>query len=266
MRTLFSALVGVSLVGFLLLSFIYRTEEIDNKPIILGHGGSGVRSIHPLNSIGSIKEAFELGADGVEIDVRMSLDGKLFAFNSSRDDEDCTSSFESLSSQEISKCEAESWIQSSPVNTLRKTLQSAIPAGKLVSLDLKAEESPSHIRLDQFANAITSLLNQHTQIKFLLESENVLLLKRIQHLKPEARLFLNVKEINPKLDLIDLGFEGVVIHLDNLSNQTLRELKKSDIKRMVWGVGNVFDNRKAVGLNAKIIQTDDLGSMNQILK
>lgn len=49
------------------------------RPLVLGHRGSP--RVHQENTLAGIRKAVELGADGVEIDVFMTVDGKLVLFH-----------------------------------------------------------------------------------------------------------------------------------------------------------------------------------------
>jgi len=53
----------------------------DDKISILGHGGMGIGHTYPMNSLESILNCLNLGADGTEIDVQMTKDGVLVAFH-----------------------------------------------------------------------------------------------------------------------------------------------------------------------------------------
>src|SRR5690554_2434563 len=46
-----------------------------------GHGGLGISSSFPMNSIESLIASLTLGASGTEIDVQMTKDGVLVAFH-----------------------------------------------------------------------------------------------------------------------------------------------------------------------------------------
>ncbi len=47
------------------------------RPLVLGHRGSLLKENFPENSIPAFREALELGADGIELDVRLSKEGEV---------------------------------------------------------------------------------------------------------------------------------------------------------------------------------------------
>lgn len=48
---------------------------------IIGHGGMGAGSPTPMNSEASLREALELGLDGIELDVQLTADSVLVAYH-----------------------------------------------------------------------------------------------------------------------------------------------------------------------------------------
>lgn len=57
-------------------SFLLSRIGLD-RPLILGHRGSVLKGKYPENSLPAFQEALQLGADGVELDVRLSHDGEI---------------------------------------------------------------------------------------------------------------------------------------------------------------------------------------------
>ena len=58
------------------------THEM-KRPMILGHRGSTKIKKYPENTLQAFIEAIELGADGIELDVRMTKDNQLVVFHDS---------------------------------------------------------------------------------------------------------------------------------------------------------------------------------------
>jgi glycerophosphoryl diester phosphodiesterase len=53
------------------------------RPMILGHRGSTKIKKYPENTLPAFREAIELGADGIELDIRMTGDNQLVVFHDS---------------------------------------------------------------------------------------------------------------------------------------------------------------------------------------
>lgn len=56
---------------------ILQTYSTLNRPLVLGHRGSRQQKHYPENSIPAFTEAVELGADGVELDIRLTRDDQI---------------------------------------------------------------------------------------------------------------------------------------------------------------------------------------------
>ena len=49
-------------------------------PLIIGHRGSSIKNHYPENTIPAFREAIQLGADGIELDIQLSGDGQLMVY------------------------------------------------------------------------------------------------------------------------------------------------------------------------------------------
>jgi glycerophosphoryl diester phosphodiesterase len=102
----------------------------------------GASAYAPDNTIEAINKAFELGADGIEIDVQMSRDGELFLFHD-WDLEKVTGDKALITSKtmaEIKKIDAGSWFSSKFAGIKLPTLEEAfdaVPKGKIVNIEIK---------------------------------------------------------------------------------------------------------------------------------
>ena len=101
-------------------SFIYRPVSIPKHPIILGHGGMGIRSIQPLNSEASLLEAISYPIDGTELDVRMTADCVLVALhdNDLSLSTSCSGSVSSKRYSELIECINSTWLNSSNISSI----------------------------------------------------------------------------------------------------------------------------------------------------
>ncbi len=108
--------------------------------MIIAHRGAS--SIAPENTIAAVKKAFELNADGIEIDVQMSKDGELFVFHDwtlerIAGDKSLISDKKSV---DIKKVDAGKWFSEKYIGEkipLLKELLAAVPAGKLINIEIK---------------------------------------------------------------------------------------------------------------------------------
>ena len=110
------------------------------KPLILGHRGASAYA--PENTIAAFQRAFELGADGIELDVALTKDGAAIVMHDDRVDR--TSNGTGLVSEmtlaEIQKLDAGSWFDAKYRGEKFPTLEevlAAVPADKLINIELK---------------------------------------------------------------------------------------------------------------------------------
>lgn len=110
------------------------------KPLILGHRGASAYA--PENTLAAFNRAFELGADGIELDVALTKDGAPIVLHD--DTVDRTSNGKGFVSEmtvgEIQKLDAGSWFDAKyrgeKFPTLDQVLD-AVPKDKLINIELK---------------------------------------------------------------------------------------------------------------------------------
>ncbi len=60
----------------------FKIDNINDKVIILGHGGMGPSQPYPMNTFEAISKCIYLGAHGSEIDLQLTKDSILVAYHS----------------------------------------------------------------------------------------------------------------------------------------------------------------------------------------
>ena len=251
---------------FLLIAWkiLHLPIELGEKPIVLGHGGMGVASALPLNSLISIESALSFPIQGTELDVRMTSDEVLLAFH----DEDlsmhtdCNGLVSETNLKDLRDCLNSTWRKNEPIVQLDHILSQDWKPGTLFSLDLKTESKMQPKRSTVFAESIVELVSDHKAFRFLIESENMELLKNLKLHGINVELFYYAKNWNQDFSLaLKNGLDGISINMDLISQQDLAQAKSKDMKVMLWGTGSVWSNRAALKMGADIIQTDDVSSM-----
>lgn len=259
--------IGIGIVAALGLSVtlyfhFHRAVSVADRPMILGHGGSGIRSFYPMNSIGSIQNALSYPIDGLELDVRMTEDCVLVAFHDSILDDatNCNGSIERAEWKELIDCQYNSYFKSEKIATLSQLLD-LCKRGTTVSVDIKPSE-----RKTLLAQKLIELIHQHHRIHFIFESKDMEQLLALRRFSTEVELFLisNDHSSGQKL-AIQNELNGISLHMSAINQEAIQQAQQKGLSVMLWGTGSTRDNRKAVELNPDIIQTDDIGSMVGIL-
>jgi glycerophosphoryl diester phosphodiesterase len=260
----------MTLVGVILTSgyfYVHRPVEIVNPPVILGHGGMGMRSTLPLNSKASIERALAFPIAGTELDVKMTADGVLVAFH---DDDlvrntNCTGSIADHSFAELSACTNSTWLKDEPIASLHSVLDLGWPEETIFSLDLKPDRSVRP-EIDKYLNAVVETVRTYPRYKFLIESGDIQVLVSAKRKDSSIKTFLYTVNVKENLsDLVEYKIDGVSIDINHVSQEEIETLRANNLSVMIWGSGSVFSNRKALKLQPDYIQTDDVKSMARLL-
>jgi Glycerophosphoryl diester phosphodiesterase len=113
------------------------------EPLIVGHRGASFAA--PENTVASIREAWKEGADGTELDIYLTKDGKLVTIHDKTTKRTAGLDRDVMEQtlEELRKLDAGSWKDArwkgEKIATLEESL-AAIPDGKIVYIELKGGE------------------------------------------------------------------------------------------------------------------------------
>lgn len=249
--------------------YVHRTVQLDKVPVILGHGGMGVRSPYTLNSERSLEVAFTYPIDGTEIDVRMTADNVLIAYH----DEEfpvysgCPGAIWTKTYEQVYACSHGVFHQENPIPALDTLLANcAAPKGSIFSLDLKPNVDSDSSEFAQYRAQVDALIEQFSEYNFFIESQDLDLLVALKEMDIRAQLFYYAQSGESGIENVKKHqLDGISINAALINEQQILEAQQAKIKVMIWGTGSVFSNRKFLTLNADIIQTDAIKSMMRIL-
>ena len=251
--------------------YLYRPVEIKHAPpVVLGHGGMGVRHYHPINSIASVEAAMSYPINGTELDINISADGVLMAFHDQNLDHssECTGRIIEKPLEEIKTCRYKSWFgcTSEPIASLHSVLDVGWKSGSVFSLDLKPDIDARGNHREAFVQAIKETTDRYDRYQFLIESRDIGLLNLLSEQKVRAKLFFYAQNTDLDIELaLRNNLDGVSLNMASITVE-LTQVKKTGLKVMLWGTGSVIENRKAILLQPDFIQTDDIPSIIKILR
>ena len=130
----------LNIIGVVLISSACSKLDKKHTAVVLGHAGGGIsegRYVYPPNSYESIAYALDvLDADGVEVDIRLTLDTAFVLFHDSRLEEltDGEGCIESLTFEEV---DALAYKKKYFILPLEEVLEMVADRNKLLYLDLK---------------------------------------------------------------------------------------------------------------------------------
>ena len=255
---------------FILLSMLLlaacgkERPSLSSTTAILGHGGMGISSDYPLNSLESILQCLEMGADGTEIDVQMSRDGELFAYHDKLMEEstDGEGAVHILDASELEQLRFNNAkygsFQVMKLLDMPKLLQEY--TGKFYSLDCKKNSpDPSGEYAMQYATAIAEVHAEFEKYATaVVELSDIKTILALQQINPSIPIYY----LGPAEDALDitgdLGLAGYIGAVTDVDQDLVAALREKDVAVSIFNANSRSRNRTAIELQPDFIQTDRL--------
>ncbi len=175
----------LSCVFVLALSLIFITSLCAMASEVIGHRGAAFYA--PENTLASLETAWKMGADGAEIDVHMSRDGKIMVIH---DDNALRTAGAGLKiadadSSELRKLDAGSWKAAKFSNEKIPFLEEAlaiVPAGKKFLIEIKCGS-------EALANIVDIVKTSGKTKQVVFISFKFEVVKKVKKMMPEAGAF-----------------------------------------------------------------------------
>jgi glycerophosphoryl diester phosphodiesterase len=159
--------------------------------LVIAHRGAPTEA--PENTVASFRKALEIGAQGVELDVRLTADGHLVIMHDDTVNRttDGTGLVDEMTLEQVRRLR----VGGEPVPTLREALKAVTPRGEAM-LDLKSAGSPERRReLVEKTAAVIEELRCAKSVRFLIYDWNAVPLAK-EH--PQIRLYLDILRTPPE--------------------------------------------------------------------
>lgn len=265
------------------------TNNSNGKVQVIGHGGIGFASLFPFkyfpsNSYGSFTKALvECKADGVEMDVHMTADGKFVLFHDGKVDNKTVLSgcvgdqtLKELTNAEYKLGLPFDWFQSERIIGFEELIDS-----------LKQREVFPHINLDIRNWNECNTPKQNDEFEPLMAIEliktlnfnkiptNKVLIISLSHrfleeLKsqnnpyPVSLEIVNNEQENLKW-AIDYGVQAVTVKPKILTKEISKQAHLAGLKVITFGAKSKSGNKKLLELNPDVIQTDNITALKELL-
>ena len=213
---------------------------------VIGHRGAA--GLEPENTLRSVRRAIELGVDRVEVDVRVSRDGRLVIMHDETVDRTTNGHgyVRELTLNELRSLDAG---MGEKIPTLEEILEFTMGKAKL-EIELKVPEATEPtIQLIEELNAENDVI----LISFIHE-----LLDRVFDLNPNIKtgaLFFDV----PK-DILRIALKvhasSIHVYYRNVNSELVREAHKSGLEVAVWNPNRIEEMREMIGLGVDAIGSD----------
>ncbi len=244
----------------------------ENTISVIGHGGLGVRSRYPMNSIASMQKALEAGADGIEIDVQLTKDNVLIAYHDEdlSHDTDCKGKVDQLNWNEM-ECRYKSIIFSDynvlAVYELFEQLNKY--KDRIYTFDCKffSNNNNDTAYLNRYIEAIYEVTQTYGIKNVLVEAPVEKFLIQFKEKHPEYKLFIDAETFEQSLKIAtNLNLDGISIHDDNVTAEQVNRAHANNIAITLWSVGSEKDNIQAIKKSPDYIQTDALKHLVSVFK
>lgn len=224
----------------------------DRVPLVFGHRGA--RAYAPMNTILSFELALAQGADGVELDVRLSRDGEMIIMHDNRVDAttDGEGFVHDLTLAEIQSLDAGAWFNESFAGARVPTLDEVfetIGRRTRINVEIKAEV----ILNDGLEAKVADAIRRHNLAgSILVSSFNPVTLRRFRRAMPEVPIgFLHAPESPHFLAQLMIGLP----HEARNPHYTL-----IDARYMAWAKREGYRvNTWTVNEAAKAVELSELG-------
>ena len=227
-------------------------------PKIIAH--RGVTRSDKENTLPAFHQAFLEGADGLEIDVRLSKDKKPIVFH----DEDTSRLFKkSLEIKETNFSELEALGTENRIPLLDEVLD-FLPQNKECFIEIKSDANTvpflDRLRIEKknitflsFDKNVISALKKRFPNKMAFQSFHTLQIERY-----------GIKKI---LEFYKKGnSDGLSIDVTDLSNKTIDKLLEKKIDLIIWTLNSIRRLRELSKKNIRAIITDEVKDFADFLK
>lgn len=251
---------------FLLFFIITTSFSLLAQVEFVGHRGASF--LAPENTVASAKLGWELGADGVEIDVYLSPDNRIMVMHdkSTKRTTGMDHIVSKTSSKELRKLDAGKWkdekYAGEKIPFLKEVLK-AIPKDKYLVIEIKTgpEIFPA------LEKAIKKS-GKKKQVKFIAFSwESITTAKKIFPDNDCYWLTSVDKDLNAKInECVAAGLEGVDVKSKLVTPENMDKAKKLGLDVWCWTVDSPEEAKRVAGLGVSAITTNRPGWLREQLK
>jgi len=248
-----------------------KEDEQDYTSIeIYGHGGAGFESFMntiPPNSFESIQKAIEvLSADGVEVDVQIDNNGKLWLYHDEILDTktNCTGCLGDQSSEYIGGCDYSGKRSIFSLDELISYSSSMDPKPKI---SIQAQVYKRCRDYSELGNALFETINSNNAYNWVqIESDSKELLIMLRDSSNQLQLFLDGSDVQSDISFCaSNGLNGIIMFNNNVSVQDVEDIKASGLKIGLYGIKDQWQTKDALNKYPDQIQTENIELMNRII-
>jgi glycerophosphoryl diester phosphodiesterase len=221
------------------------------KKLIIGHRGAGLPE--PENTLRSFFKAMEIGADGIEFDLRLTSDGNIVVIHDKYLDRTTTGhgAVGALKLKELQRLDA-------GLGEKIPTFDEVISAfGHKTLLNAELKETG-------FEDEVTRMVKKFSIMdRFIASSSDTVVIKRLHEIEPSMRKALLISDMSSDLlqSAIDLRISAIHPSLHCFSRELLEKATRHGLDVIVWTVNDESAATELFSWGVKGIITDKAQSM-----
>jgi glycerophosphoryl diester phosphodiesterase len=241
------------------------------SPILFGHRGASLHA--PENTLAAFKLAYKLGADGIELDAKLTKDGQVVVIHDATVDRTCrgTGTVRFMSLTEIQALDAgakfDPKFTGEKIPTLEEVFESL---GKklLINVELTNYADPK----DDLPEKVAKLVKNHKlEHDIVISSFHPTTLRRIQKLLPETPAGLLAFPGFPgalSRSFVGRRWSPHLIHpyFSDVNEAFVKKEIRWERKINVWTVDDKTEMERLINLGVNGIITDDIPLAIQVRK
>jgi glycerophosphoryl diester phosphodiesterase len=263
-----------NIVLLLIALFVFSCSKEEKSSFsdieIFGHGGVGFRSYINTtqeNSFLSIQKAIEvLNADGVEVDIQIDSDGKIWLYHDQylQTKTNCTGCFGDKNSLYINNC---SYPQQQKIYSLEELIRYFSTMQPPPKISLQAQIFDRCMDYEKLAQAIIEIINIYGAYNWIqIESDSKELLSILKNTSNKYQLFLDAKDVRSGISICqEYGFDGLILYKEDITKEDVQTIKALGLKIGIYGVKNQWDAKSALEKHPNQIQTDNIELLHRII-
>ena len=275
-KSLWKPLIGMLCCG-MFLGCNHRNEisaEEKAQIVSLGHGGMGISSSYPLNSMEGLLKCLDLGLDGTELDLQMTADSVLVAFHD-RDLSEDTEMEGLIRETRWSDLKTAEYIGNLRANCTVVALEDLFSSIDELSKYYFTFDCKLHAGTDdpinyqtQFARAISRMLHKfQLGERIAIESQDVDFLLLCEQNNPNCAYYIYPSSFMEGFETAtDKALDGITMDFQKISASEIQQAHDANLKVALWNVKSGADNWTAINMKPDFIQSDAPRQLKNALK
>lgn len=240
----------------------FPKEWWTHKPLIFAHRGAS--KCAPENTLPAFQTAIDVGADGVELDVRLSADHVPVVIHNVEVDHTTngSGSVYDLSVEEIKRLDAGSWFDQAYKNVVIPTLEEVLDAiGNKILINIELKASRKENMLVEKVCELIEKMDVSRSVWFSCFNHRYLRkARKILPTIPNGYLFA-VRTLLQRIHEKSTPIEAVHPYFRIVTQRYVEHLHQRNKRVAVWTVDDVDTALKLKEINVDAIITNDPGAL-----